>query len=141
MRPPASVIVLAAVLTACADAPKREADASAGPPAANAAAETPNQAARAIADLFRAGDFDALIRTRYAEIHKAPGEEQIEQLVERFRKRFGDDSARAEAIGIYEGLDSTTPELSEDGTVAAFPVGDGFVKLSRMADGRWGFHL
>ena len=125
------VLALAALLTACGgDAP---------PPTETA--ERPDQALEAIAALFEAGDFDALVRTRYAEIEKAENEEQIEGLVARFGTRFADDATRAEAVAIYRSLRGTAPELSAEGDVATFRVGDGFVKLSRMADGRWGFHL
>ena len=35
----------------------------------------------------------------------------------------------------------TTPELSEDDTVATFNLDVGFIKLSLMPSGVWGFHL
>jgi hypothetical protein len=103
--------------------------------------ETPTEAAGAIAELYRARDFDALVRTRYAEIAKAENDEQVRALVERFRSRFESDEALAQAVSTYESLQAVEPEMSDDGRVATFRVQQGFVKLSRMPDGRWGFHL
>jgi hypothetical protein len=88
-----------------------------------------------------ARDFDTLIRTRYAELAKAENEEQIEALVNRFRTRFAGDDALAQAVSIYESLSSVEPELSDEGNAATYRLEGRFVKLSRMADGRWGFHV
>ncbi len=105
------------------------------------APETPGQGVQAIIELYEARDFDALVRTRYAEISKAETDEQVETLIERFRTRFADEAVLQQGISVYESLSSKTPELTEDGTVATYSVEGGFVKLSKMPDGRWGFHL
>ena len=103
--------------------------------------ETPQQGLQAIADLYAAGDFDTLIRTRYAEIDKAKDEAQIQQLIERFTTRFADETQRARAVASYEEAAAMQPTLSENGTVATFQIEEGTVKISMKKDGKWGFHL
>ena len=105
------------------------------------APETPAQAIQSIIRLYEARDFDSLIRTRYAEIFKAENEAQIQGLVDRFDTRFQDESALEEAISTYRAALQGAPTLSEDGTVATYQLSQGFIKLSRMPDGKWGFHL
>jgi hypothetical protein len=61
--------------------------------------------------------------------------------VERFRTRFADEATWEGAIAVYESLLEREPELSENGAVATYRLEGAFVKLSRMPDGRWGFHL
>jgi len=103
--------------------------------------ETPVQAIQSIIDLYEARDFDSLIRTRYAEIWKAKNEEQIQMLIDRFTTRFQDETKLNEAISTYKSVLELTPELSENDTVAIFRLDDGFIKLSQMQNGKWGFHL
>ncbi len=103
--------------------------------------ETPAQALHAIIQLYEARDFDSLIRTRYAEIAKAENEAQIVSLVDRFKSTFQNEDTLKEGIATYQSALEITPELSEDGRVATFKLDGGFIKLSRMADAKWGFHL
>ncbi len=103
--------------------------------------ETPAQALGALIQLYEARDFDALVRTRYAEISKAENEQQIQSLIDRFATRYQTEDRLNEAIAIYESALQVTPELTEGGTIARFTVDDGFIKLSRMPNGNWGFHL
>jgi hypothetical protein len=110
-------------------------------PETQAVSETPAQALGAIIALYESRDFATLIRTRYAEIDKAENEEQVQSLIDRFSSRFESDEALGQAIATFESAREGTPELTQDGTVATFNVEGGFIKLSRMADGTWGFHL
>ncbi len=103
--------------------------------------ETPTQAIQEIIKLYEIRDFDALIRTRYAEISKATNEQQVESLITRFTTRFGDEAVLNQAIATYKAALQITPEISEAGQVATFQLDQGFIKLSRMSDGKWGFHL
>ena len=103
--------------------------------------ETPQQALQAIIDLYEARDFDLLIRTRYAEIDKADGENQIQQLVDRFAKRFASDTSLREAVNTYRKALKIQPVLSEKGTIATFRLETGFIKLSLQKNETWGFHL
>jgi len=103
--------------------------------------ETPGQAVQAIIELYEARDFDSLIRTRYAEISKARDEQQIQTLIDRFGTRYKEEAALNQAVATYRSVLRLTPELSENGTVAVFKLNDGFIKLSRMDNGNWGFHL
>ena len=103
--------------------------------------ETPVQGIQSIIQLYEARDFDSLIRTRYAEIYKAENEEQIQKLIDRFTTRFQDEDKLNEAITTYKSVLQLTPELSENDTVAIFRLDNGFIKLSQMPNGNWGFHL
>jgi len=103
--------------------------------------ETPVQGIQSIIQLYEARDFDSLIRTRYAEIYKAENEEQIQILIDRFTTRFQDEHKLNEAISTYKSVLQLTPELSENDTVAIFRLDNGFIKLSQMPNGNWGFHL
>ena len=106
-----------------------------------AAAETPQEALRAIMQLYQARDFDALIRTRYAEISKAPHERAIQALVDQFTDLFQDDTQLQEAINTYQTALLRDPVLTDNGMTATFYLDDGFIRLSRMSSGKWGFHL
>ncbi len=103
--------------------------------------ETPVQALQAIIQIYETRDFDSLIRTRYAEIAKAETEQQIQDLIDRFAKLFEDVDMLNQAIATYNSALQIVPELSEDDTVAVFNLDNGFIKLSRMPNGQWGFHL
>jgi len=103
--------------------------------------ETPVQAIQSIIQLYEARDFNSLIRTRYAEISKAENEQQIQILIDRFTTRFKDENKLNQAISTYKSVLQLTPELSENDTVAIFKLNNGFIKLSRMPNGKWGFHL
>ena len=103
--------------------------------------ETPAEAIQSIIDLYESRDFDSLIRTRYAEIWKAENEEQIQMLIDRFTTRFQDENKLNEAISTYKSAMELTPEISENDSMAIFNLGDSFIKLTRMTNGKWGFHL
>ena len=103
--------------------------------------ETPVQGIQSIIQLYEARDFDSLLRTRYAEIYKAENQEQIQILIDRFTTRFQDENKLNEAISTYKSVLQLTPELSENDTVAIFRLDNGFIKLSQMPNGNWGFHL
>ena len=105
------------------------------------APETPAEAIQSIIDLYESRDFDSLIRTRYAEIYKAENEEQIQMLIDRFTTRFRDEKKLNEAISTYKSVLQLTPEISENDSMAVFNLGDSFIKLTRMTNGKWGFHL
>jgi uncharacterized lipoprotein YmbA len=103
--------------------------------------ETPQQAVQAIIDLHESRDFDTLVRSRYAEIGKAENDEQVQVLIDRFKARYEDESVLREAIAFYESALTSKLTLSADGAIATFELPGGAFKLSRMADGNWGFHL
>jgi len=103
--------------------------------------ETPVQAIQSIIKLYEAGDFDSLIRTRYAEIYKAENDEQIQMLIDQFKTRFRDENKLNEAISTYKSVLQLTPEISENDSMAIFNLDDKFIKLTRMTNGKWGFHL
>lgn len=103
--------------------------------------ETPVQGIQSIIQLYEVRDFNSLIRTRYAEISKAENQEQIQMLIDRFTTRFEDEKKLNQAISTYKSVLQLTPELSENDTVAIFRLDSGFIKLSQMPNGKWGFHL
>jgi len=107
----------------------------------SATSESPSEALQAIIHLYENQDFEALIRDRYAEIGKAENEQQIQRLIDRFKNRYADEDKRNQAIELYRSLLSKSPEISGDGDVATYKMDKGFVKLSRMPNGKWGFHM
>lgn len=151
----ALVVLVSTVLVGCSggdsdtpdDVAPADASKAAGAPDTSSdtntrsAQETPVQAIGSIIALYKARDFDTLFRTRYAEIDKAETEEQIQSLIDRYASRFEGDEALNEAIATYTSVLTLTPELTEDGTVATFQLDGGSIKLSKMPDGTWGFHL
>jgi len=146
MKSIVSIIVIALVcLTSCySDTPntsESETNPAEASPTETTLPETPNQGIQVIIDLYEARDFDTLIRTRYAEIGKAENNEQIQSLVDRFENMFQDDAQLTRAVSIYSSALQTDPELSEDGTIATFTFNERFIKLSKMPNGTWGFHL
>ncbi len=106
----------------------------------SSASETPPQALQAIIRLYEARDFDALIRTRYAELFKAEDESQIQELVNRFADLFQDADNLNEAISTYQSALGVTPAITDD-SVAVYDLNGRSFRMSRMQDGRWGFHL
>lgn len=108
---------------------------------ATSKAETPEEAIRVISEILRSGDFDTLVKTRYAEIGKAENEEQVEQLVRKFEEEFSDPQRVKETIADFMKAIEGSPTFSADGTMATFEADFGQLKLSRMDSGLWGFHL
>ena len=105
------------------------------------APETPAQGISAIIGLYEAGDFESLVRTRYAEIGKAESEEQIVALIDRFEMRFGEMERYAETLQGFVLAKDVEAEISEDGTTAIYRLERGRLKLSRLPSGKWGFHM
>ena len=103
--------------------------------------ETPVQAIQSIIKLYEAKDFESLVRKRYAEISKAKNEQQIQSLIDRFTTSYQDEKNLNKAISIYKSTLKITPAISEDGKVAKFNFENGFIKLSKMTNGKWGFHM
>ena len=103
--------------------------------------ETPAEAVREIIRLYEARDFESLVRTRYAELSKAESEQQVHALIDRFQERYRDEATLNQATLRYRSLLEMTPEITNDGNTATFNLGEGFVKLTRMPNGMWGFHL
>lgn len=103
--------------------------------------ESPVDGIKAIIVLFETQNWDELIRTRYAEIYKASGEDDIQKLISKYESLFSDDASRNEAIATYQSALLVTPVLSENNTIAQFNLPEGFIKLSLMENDQWGFHL
>ena len=114
--------------------------------------ETPHEAVKRIIALYKARDFETLIRERYTEIHKADNEEKVEKLIDVFRKRFSDDVNNKLAVEAYEKALGLEPEIKdsdirqkgENGKMAVFSPGGfdrGTMRLYQMENGKWGFHL
>lgn len=96
---------------------------------------------QAIVSLYEQEDFETLIRSRYAEIWKAENEQQIQTIIDRFERRYADESKRKQTIDIYRSINFKSPEMSEDGSVASYRLDDSFIQLSRMPNGKWGFTM
>ncbi len=103
--------------------------------------ETPARAMEEIIRLYENRDFDSLIRTRYAEIHKAENDAQVQSLIDKFKTRFSSDDMLEMAISTYKTALQITPQIQDDGTTAIYNLEKGFIKLTRMENGNWGFNL
>ena len=44
-------------------------------------------------------------------------------------------------MALYKEALTIEPEVSPDGNVAIFNLENGFIKISKMENGLWGFHL
>ena len=106
-----------------------------------AKAETPKQAISSIIKLYETEDFETLIKTRYAEISKAKDEGQVQSLIDKFKNAYSDKNKLKLAVSIYKSTLDLEPEMSDNGNVAKFMMKNNFIKLSRMDNGKWGFHL
>ncbi len=71
--------------------------------------ETPEEALETIIELYQSRDFDTLIQERYAELHKAKSQEQIDSLINKFIQTFEDDNKLKQVIHIYEQASLVTP--------------------------------
>lgn len=103
--------------------------------------ETPHEAISAIITLFESQQWESLIRNRYAELYKTESEEQVQSLIDRYDSMFSDDLKRQQAIDLYKSALNIDPVFSDENEVAQFNLESGFIKLSRMDSGLWGFHL
>lgn len=103
--------------------------------------ESPEQAIKEIIKLYKAEDYVTLIRTRYAELPKADNEMQIKFLTDRFTKRFSDKEKLKQAIKTYKSALKAPKEWSNGGNNVTFKLEKGFIMLSVMPNGKWGFHL
>ena len=110
--------------------------------------ETVEDGINAIIKLYKTGDFKKLVNERYAEIHKAKSEKEVNKIIEMYTKRFKNVKYLNQAIGAYTKALLIKPimttnensQISETGQVATFK-GDKFrIKLYMLKSGKWGFH-
>lgn len=119
-----------------------------GPPAV-AAEETPHEAVKAIIELYRARDYEALIRERYTERHKAQALGKMRELTDKFAQRLADEDTLERVIAAYSEClqvdpvitDSPYRQETETGKVAVFNLENGPLKLYQQNTGKWGFHM
>lgn len=103
--------------------------------------ESPETAIKEIIKLYKAKDYETLIKTRYAELPKANSEFQIQFLTDKFQKRFSDKEKLNQAIKTYKSALKAPKEWSNGGNTVTFKLKEGFIMLSVMPNGKWGFHL
>lgn len=114
-----------------------------------ASGETPKEALQVIIDLYKSSDFDTLIRKRYAEIHKAKSDGDINKLIARHTKRFSNKKLLGKAIQFYESalrstpriITNKNPQITETDKMAEFPLDKNVYKLYLLKTGVWGFHM
>ena len=118
-------------------------------PSSYAEDESPTEGLQAIINLYKSKDFDTLLRERYAEIHKAKTDDEIEKLVKMFSAKFSNEKRLNKTISIYEKIllitpiiaTNENPQITESDKIAQFPMEDSSYKLYLLKTGKWGFHL
>ena len=105
------------------------------------AKETPHQAIGNIIELVESENAESLVKQRYAELEKAENPSQINQLIERFEKILKNPEKKSQMVEQYSQALEVAPVFEENGHLALIEIGTGTIRMSKMADGRWGFRL
>ena len=125
-----------------AAAPEKSSSPPVAQPKAKASSpETPQEAIHEIVRIFQSGDFDSLVRTRFAGIEEAEDEAQIKELIGQFKEQFSDPELVKGAVSDFSEALKVEPAFSDGGKTAVFKTDFGELKLSKMGNGNWGFHL
>ena len=118
-------------------------------PQALADEESPQQAVQAILELYRARDYQTLLRERYTERHKAEAAGKTRELADKFARRLADEATYQKVISAYSEClevepvitDNPYPQVTETDKVALFSLEGGPFKLYLQKTGKWGFHM
>lgn len=111
--------------------------------------ESPQDAAKAIATLFKTKDFERIVKERYTEIYKAEKAGKVDDLVKKFSKRYSNESKLKSMVQFFESLQrieptiakNPAPRVTETDKMAVFQTSKGEYKLYLQKSGKWGFHL
>lgn len=111
--------------------------------------ETPYQAIKEIMNLYKTKDFETLVKDRYAELHKAKSDTEVQKVIQMFSKKFSGDKILNRILAIYEITLAITPEIvenpnpqiTETNKMAIFKMEKGEMKLYLLKTGKWGFHI
>lgn len=103
--------------------------------------ESPREALKAIVELYKAQDWEGLVRLRCLDTKHAGSEEAVEELIGNLSSQFSDEQFLAALVSSYEAALQSEPQMKAEGTVAVFSSEIGSVKLSRMDNGAWGLRF
>jgi hypothetical protein len=120
-----------------------------GAPQSFAGEETPEDGLKVILTLYKEKNFEKLIKERYTEIYKAEEVGKVNELVQKFSKRFSNEKKLNQVITVFESLVDVTPEIvvnpmpriTETDKMAKFQMENGEFKLYLQKSGKWGFHM
>ncbi len=118
-------------------------------PLSFAGEETPEDGLKSVLNLYKEKNFEKLIKERYTEIYKAEEAGKVDELIEKFTKRFSNEKMLNQVITVFESLVDVKPEIvvnsmpriTESDKIAKFPIKNGEFKLYLQKSGKWGFHM
>ncbi len=118
-------------------------------PLSFAGEETPEDGLKSVLNLYKEKNFEKLIKERYTEIYKAEEAGKVDELIEKFTKRFSNEKLLNQVIAVFESLVDAKPEIvvnsmpriTESDKIAKFPIKNGEFKLYLQKNGKWGFHM
>ena len=111
--------------------------------------ETPEDGLKVILILYKEKNFEKLIKERYTEIYKAEEIGKVNELIQKFSKRFSNEKKLNQVIAVFESLVDVKPDIvvnhkpriTETDKMAKFPIKNGVFKLYLQKNGKWGFHM
>lgn len=107
----------------------------------NAEGETPEQGLQAILELYKAQDWEGLVKSRCLDTRHAGSKAAVEDLVASIRSQFSDTETLGALVASFEAALANKPRLESEGSVAIFSSERGSVRLSRMDNGAWGLRF
>ncbi|NOR65017.1 MAG: hypothetical protein GQ468_03265 [Candidatus Scalindua sp.] len=118
-------------------------------PQSFAGEETPEDGVKVILILYKEKNFEKLIKERYTEIYKAEEIGKVNELIQKFSKRFSNEKKLNQVIAVFESLVDVKPDIvvnhkpriTETDKMAKFPIKNGEFKLYLQKNGKWGFHM
>jgi hypothetical protein len=113
------------------------------------AEETPQEGLKAIDECYKTKNFDKLVKERYAELHKCKNANEVQQVIDMFKKRFSNDKILKQISEIHAKALQVKPEIStnkhpqesETDKMAKFKVDKITIRLYLLKTGKWGFHM
>lgn len=118
-------------------------------PQSFAGEETPEDGLKEILTLYKEKNFEKLIKERYTEIYKAEEVGKVNELIQKFSKRFSNEKKLNQVVAVFETLVDVKseiavnpmPRITETDKMAKFPIKNGEFKLYLQKNGKWGFHM
>ncbi len=118
-------------------------------PQSFAGEETPEGGLKEILILYKENNFEKLIKERYTEIYKAEEAGKVNELIQKFSKRFANEKKLNQIITVFESLVGVKPDIvinpmpriTETDKMAKFKMKNGEFKLYLQKNGKWGFHM
>lgn len=108
---------------------------------ANPQEETPQQGLEAIVALYKAHDWEELVKNRCLSAKDVETEEAQQELIVSLSSQFSDSESLDALVTSYEAALSAEPRIESEGTVAIFASEVGSVRLSKMDNGAWGLRF